>query len=64
MQPNEIEALWREVLTTGHKHRLSFLPSSPRCATCLVPFGGLGGKVAQFWGGSRRSRKNPNFCNL
>ena len=60
--PAEIEALWRQVLTVGHKHRLAVLPSNPRCEGCFVPFGGVGGIVARA-NGIRPSRKNPNFCN-
>ncbi|WP_170774636.1 adenylate/guanylate cyclase domain-containing protein [Ruegeria lacuscaerulensis] len=34
-----------------------FLPSSPRCRFCLVPFEGLGKAL-----GIKPSSKNPNFC--
>ncbi len=62
--PNpEIEAMWREVLVHGHSHKLGFLPSSPRCLACKVPFGGIGGKVSSLFG-LHPSRKNPNVCNL
>jgi adenylate cyclase len=61
--PAEVEALWRHVLTEGHKSRWAFLPSSPRCAGCFEPFAGLGGRLMSLIG-HRRSRKNPVFCNL
>jgi adenylate cyclase len=61
--PAEAEAIWREVLTEGHRSRWAFLPGSPRCAGCLEPFGGVGGRVMAMMG-HRRSRKNPNLCNL
>lgn len=62
--PNpEIEEMWRQVLVHGHSHKLSFLPSSPRCIACQVPFGGIGGKITRLFG-SRPSRKNPNVCNM
>ncbi len=59
----ENEAMWREVLLHGHASRLAFLPSSPRCTACRVPFGGLGGAVTRVTG-RKPGRKNPNFCNL
>jgi adenylate cyclase len=34
-----------------------WLPSSPRCRVCLLPFGGLGRVM-----GFKPSRKNPNHC--
>ena len=60
---SETEAIWREVLTHGHSHRLAFLPSAPRCFACSVPLGGVGGKVVGLLG-TRPSRKNPHMCNL
>lgn len=60
--PPEIEALWRELLTHGHRTRLAALPSSPRCTVCSLPFGGMGGTVARVLG-RRPSRKSPNLCN-
>lgn len=62
--PNpELEAMWREVLLHGHSHKLGFLPSSPRCMACRVPFGGIGGMISSLFG-ARPSRKNPNVCNM
>lgn len=58
------EAMWREVLTHGHKGRWAFLPSNPRCAICFQPFRGLGGTALRVFTGYGPSRKNPNMCNL
>src|SRR5947209_17721809 len=58
----ENEDVWRMVLTTGHKSKWAFLPSSPRCLGCHEPFGGVGGRVMALMGHSR-SRKNPMVCN-
>jgi adenylate cyclase len=38
------------------------LPSPPRCKTCFVPFGGIGGRVARL-AGFKPSRKNPSLCS-
>lgn len=59
----ENEAMWREVLTKGHRHPMAILPGTPRCLACLLPFGGIGGPVTKVMG-RRPSRKNPNLCNL
>ena len=59
----QIEKMWREVLTAGHRHPLSRLPSSPRCVGCMIPFGGIGGTVSKVIG-RKPSRKNPKFCNF
>jgi adenylate cyclase len=61
--PPDIEAMWRGVLTEGHRSKYAFLPSSPRCLGCFEPFGGLGGRIMALMG-HRRSRKNPYLCNL
>jgi adenylate cyclase len=61
--PPETEALWRMVLTEGHRSKWAFLPSSPRCVGCLEPFGGVGGKLMAMIG-HHRSRKSPYLCNL
>jgi adenylate cyclase len=56
------------VLNEGHwsitaSHRLfRNLPSPPRCKTCWVPFGGVGGRVAGL-AGFKPSRKNPSLCS-
>ena len=50
------QEFWRKVLTEGHgallvSHRLfRHLPGPPRCKVCYVPFGGLGGKLAELIG--------------
>jgi adenylate cyclase len=65
----EITAQWRKALVEGHRplrlERAVFgaLPGSPRCKVCLMPFGGLAGKLASFIG-YRPSRKNPNLCSI
>lgn len=64
----QIEAMWRQMLTHGHRplKRLQFvfrrLPSSPRCKDCYAPFGGIGGKVTRLFGFGP-SRKNPYMCD-
>ena len=66
--PMQDQEFWRKVLTEGHRplvvarHRLfRRLPGPPRCKTCYIPFGGLGGKLAALIG-YQPSRKNPNIC--
>lgn len=59
-----IEAIWREVLTHGHRHNFAFLPGQPRCVTCSIPFKGIGGRILALTSGLRQSRKNPSICNL
>ena len=59
----ENEAMWRDVLTRGHRSRMAVLPSSPRCTICQMPFGGIGGTVVRLIG-RRPSRKSSNLCNL
>jgi adenylate cyclase len=58
------EAIWRDVLLHGHRHRLSFLPGSMRCTGCNIAMKGLGGRIVQATSGIHQSRKNPNFCNI
>ncbi len=60
----KIEAIWRDVLVNGHKHRWAFLPGSMRCTGCNIAMKGLGGSIVRATSGIRQSRKNPNFCNL
>lgn len=68
-QPHEIEALWRELLTTGepgksrrHRHFFRLIPSSPRCQMCNAPFSGFGGFAMKTFFGKSPSNKNPKFC--
>ena len=61
--PPEVEALWREMLTHGHRTRMAILPGSPRCTVCRIPVGGFGGTMLRPLG-RKASRKNPNLCNL
>ena len=58
----DVDAMWRELLTHGHRTRLAILPSSPRCTVCLLPFGGVGGTITRMLG-RKPSRKSPNLCN-
>jgi adenylate cyclase len=62
-EPDPTELAWRTALTERHVNRWAFLPSSPRCVGCRVPFAGIGGRLMSFTG-YRQSRKNPNLCNL
>jgi adenylate cyclase len=56
------------VLNEGHwamaapRRLFRHLPSPPRCKTCFVPFGGVGGRVARL-AGFQPSRKNPSLCS-
>ena len=61
--PPEIEAIWRDMLTHGHRTRLAVLPGSRRCTVCRIPVGGFGGAVLKPFGRGP-SRKSPNLCNL
>jgi adenylate cyclase len=38
------------------------LPSDPRCAVCLAPYGGFGGRIMGRFG-FEPSRKNPRLCS-
>jgi adenylate cyclase len=65
--PMQGQEFWRKVLTEGHRpvvkarHRLfRGLPGPPRCKSCYIPFGGLGGRLAGLIG-YQPSRKNPNL---
>jgi adenylate cyclase len=56
------------VMLTTHRARrigrvLRALPSSPRCAVCKAPYGGVGGKIVRRLGFAP-SRKNPRLCEL
>ena len=61
------EAQWRTLLAgddrqlPAYRRRMRVLPSSPRCKTCLMPFGGIGGFVMRALGGGPW-KKNPRFC--
>ncbi len=58
-------AVWRDVLTHGHRDMPSaLLPGGPRCNSCLIPLGGIGGVLMKTLRGRRPSRKNPSICNL
>ena len=57
------EELWRDILTRHHRTTLGWLPHSPRCAQCGVPFAGVGGAIARMVG-FKRWNKNPTLCNM
>lgn len=46
----------------GPRRLFGHLPSPPRCKTCHIPFGGLGGRIARL-AGFQPSRKNPSLCS-
>ncbi len=58
------EAAWREALVNGHRGRLTFLPSDPRCMVCRRPFRGVGGRLLRSLQDYRPARMTPNMCNL
>jgi adenylate cyclase len=60
----ETEAIWREVLTHGHRGRWAFLPSDPRCLMCAQPFTGLGGAFLRAFTGYKPASMTPNMCNI
>src|SRR4051794_18926151 len=61
------QLLWEQVLVEGYEplrraqRVFRRLPHDPRCRMCLIPFGGLGGRLAG-WMGRKPSRKSPNLC--
>lgn len=59
----ETEALWRHILTEGHRNKLAVLPGGHRCTSCRIPMAGVGGALLRMRG-YRQSRKNPAMCNL
>ena len=78
-QDPEIEAVWREYLTTGgipeHYHQPWYewkiwrplvrrLPNSPRCRICYYPFEGVGGWLSKSLLGLEPSKLNPQLCNV
>jgi len=78
-QDSEIEAVWREYLTTGgipeHYHQPWYewkiwrplvrrLPASPRCRICYYPFDGVGGWLSKSLLGLEPSKLNPQLCNV
>lgn len=61
------EALWRAMFTQGSpmpgdRSRNRRIPGQPRCKACLIPLGGLGGRVLRLRGVAP-SAMNPNYCN-
>ncbi len=58
----KIEALWRMVLTEGHRHPARVLPGAPKCLVCEVPLKGIGAPVSRMLG--RRRSQKPEFLRL
>jgi adenylate cyclase len=78
-QDPEIEAVWREYLTSGgvpkNYHQpwyewkiwrplVRHLPDSPRCRICYYPFEGIGGWLSKSLLGVEPSKMNPQVCNV
>ncbi len=75
--PESVEQLWRQYLTTGDvrlhhplfmKHHslhrlLRRLPADPRCRLCYAPFNGFGGTLVRVMLDRGPSRLNPQICN-
>jgi adenylate cyclase len=67
---DQIGEMWRNLLTgkdspmRHDRERFKRLPGSPRCKTCLYPFGGPVAWALRVKSHRGPSRKNPNFCNL
>ncbi len=72
-----IEESWREFLTKGNHpanapwyQRTTFrrlfrhLPTEPRCKLCYMPFHGVGGAITRRLFGVKRSRLNPQLCDM
>ena len=65
-----VEETWRMILTRGlekdfrFRHVLGLLPSNPRCRFCNAPFRGPGAMLVKLVYDKRRSRLNPNLCNV
>ncbi len=64
-----VDEMWHKLLSQGDpirgnfRHLNALTPSNPRCVSCYVPFGGIGGALGRFGIiGGRRSTKNPRFC--
>jgi adenylate cyclase len=56
------EEQWAELLSHRNSAPLGWLPRTPRCSQCGVPFAGLGGAITRVFG-FRRWNKNPTMCN-
>jgi adenylate cyclase len=66
-----VDDMWQKLLTEGDpfagklRRFFTMIPSSPRCAACYTPFGGVGGALSRIGIlATRRSSKNPRFCNV
>jgi adenylate cyclase len=68
-QDPKVEKQWYEFLTNAEtiENRMRrvyrFLPSNPRCKTCLLPFHGVGGTMMKAVFNRGRSSQNPLLCN-
>jgi adenylate cyclase len=64
-----INQMWYKLLSEGDssiKNLRSYygiVPSDPRCVSCHVPFAGVGGTLGRVFSKTRRSTRNPRFCN-
>jgi len=77
LTPEEIEAVWRNFLTTGDEraparvlvkrkqlyHFFRRLPAAPRCRMCHAPFKGPGGQLVRLLFDRGPSKLNPLMCN-
>lgn len=64
-----VDEMWLKMLTEGNwnirnlRPLHSRLPANPRCVNCHAPFKGIGGAALRLLRGTRRSAKNPRYCN-
>jgi adenylate cyclase len=69
LNSNSNDEMWYRILAEGdssiHNMRSYYglLPSDPRCVSCHVPFRGVGGTIGRIFNKTRRSAKNPRYCN-
>jgi len=66
---NSVDEMWHKLLSEGDplrrrfRHINALTPSNPRCVSCYVPFGGIGGALGRIGiMGGRQSTKNPRYC--
>lgn len=68
-QEQRDQAWWDRALVRGNpmgrwwRGTMRRIPSSPRCAFCLAPFAGVGGRALRFTK-FKPSRKNPRWCRM
>jgi adenylate cyclase len=64
------EEFWRAIVTGDagvmrrERRRHRRIPGTPRCKTCLVPFGGPAAPMVRLVLKRRPSAKNPNYCDV